>query len=146
MKKDFDKEFMAIQKGIVSLCLEATNGEVDKVFAYASIEDKSRMFNVFFEKDGEILTLNKVVTYINMCIKLLTIGNDDLLKIKKLCEENETKTPTEIKMYYDVKTGKFDATYKYEEICSGKTGIGAEDVFMDWYRTEKEKTDKSNQG
>lgn len=141
MKNSFDEEFMAIQEGIVSLCLEATKGQVDKVFAYASIEEKSRMFNVFFEKDGKILTLNGLGMNIKICIKLLDLGTADLLKIKKLCEENEMKTPTEIRMYYNVKSGKFDVSYKYEEICSGKTGIGAEDVFMDWYRTEKEKLD-----
>lgn len=144
MKKDFDEKFMAIQEGIVSLCLEATDGQVDKVFAYASIEEKSKMFNVFFQKDGEILTMNKLGISMDICIKLLDLGIEDLLEIKKLCDENETKTPTEIKMCYDVKTGKFDSSYKYEEICSGKTGIGAGDVFMDWYREEKEKLEESN--
>ena len=144
MKKDFDEKFMTIQEGMISLCLEATNSQVDKVFAYASIEEKSRMFNVFFQKDGEILTMNKLDISFNVCVQVLNIGNDDLLEIKKLCDENETKTPTEIKMCYDVKTGKFDVSYKYEEICSGKTGIGAEDVFMDWYRAEKEKLEQGN--
>ena len=30
------------------------------------------------------------------------------------------------------KTGKYDAQYKYEEICSEKTGKNAGEVFLDW--------------
>ena len=143
MENTFEKEFMAIQEGLLSLCIEATEGQVEKIFAYASIEEKTRMFNVFFQKDGEIITLNKVGLDLQRCISLLELGNDDLLEIKKVCEKYETKRPHEIKLYYDVRTGKFDASYKYEEICSGKTGVGAGDVFMDWYREEKDKFEES---
>lgn len=50
MQEKFQEKLMEIQKGLLSLCLEATRGEVDKIFAYASIEKKSRMFNVFLRK------------------------------------------------------------------------------------------------
>ena len=74
MENSFEKEFMSIQEGIISLCLEATKGQVDKIFGYGSIEEKTRMFNVFFEKAGEIITLNKVGIDLHMCIKLLKLG------------------------------------------------------------------------
>ena len=40
--------------------------------------------------------------------------------------------PTEIKMIYEKKTGKFSVKYKYDEVCSAKTGIGAGEVFDNW--------------
>ncbi len=43
-----------------------------------------------------------------------TFLETDLTKIKKICEQNETQTPTEMKMYYDVKSGKYKADYKYD--------------------------------
>ena len=37
-----------------------------------------------------------------------------------------------MKLYYDVQTRKFKSEYKYEEICSAKTGKSAGDVFDEW--------------
>lgn len=68
----------------------------------------------------------------------LKIGTTDLSKIKKLCEENETQTPTEIKMYYDVKSGKYKADYNYGEGCSDKTNLSSGEVFMNWYNEIRE--------
>lgn len=44
----------------------------------------------------------------------------------------ERPMPTEIKMIYEKKTGKFSVKYKYDEVCSAKTGIGAGEVFDNW--------------
>lgn len=131
--KNFEDEFMEIQTGLIELCLEATDGDVDKVFAYASIEKKSIMFNAFFEKNGKIVTLNQMNIDENIAWDLLITGTEDLEKIKSLCKENATPTPTEMKMYYDVKNGKYKADYKYEEVCSSKTGISSGEVFDNWY-------------
>lgn len=48
MKENFEDKFMEIQRGLISLCLEVTDGRIDKIFAYASIEKRSTMFNAFF--------------------------------------------------------------------------------------------------
>lgn len=138
MKKNFEDKFMEIQTDLISLCLEVTGSKVDKIFAYASIEKKSTMFNAFFEKDGKVLTINQLNIDRGTVMEFLKIGTTDLEKIKKICEQNEIQTPTEIKMYYDVKTGKYNADYKYDEVCSGKTGMSSGEVFMKWYNEIKE--------
>ena len=109
MKENFEDKFMGIQTDLISLCLEVTGSKVDKIFAYASIEKKSTMFNAFFEKDGKVLTINQLNIDRGTVMEFLKIGTTDLEKIKKKCEQNEIQTPTEIKMYYDVKTGKYNA-------------------------------------
>ena len=124
---------MEIQSDLIALCLELTDSKVDKVYAYASIEKKSSMFNAFFEKDKTVYTINQLDIDRRSVFDFLKIGTGDLEKIKALCRENDTKTPTEIKMYYDVKTGKFDVDYKYDEVCSEKTGVSSGEVFMRWY-------------
>ena len=63
MSKVFEDEFMELQTGLISLCLELTEGKVDKVFAYGSNEKKSAAFNAFFEVDGTIKTTNQL----NLC-------------------------------------------------------------------------------
>lgn len=139
MKENFEDKFMEIQTDLISLCLEVTGNKVDKIFAYASIEKKSTMFNAFFEKDGKVLTINQLNIDRGIVMQFLKIGTTDLEMIKKTCEQNEIQTPTEIKMYYDVKTGKYNADYKYDEVCSDKTGMSSGEVFMKWYNEIKEK-------
>lgn len=41
-------------------------------------------------------------------------------------------TPTEIKMFYEKKTGKFGVKYRYDEICYTTTNISAQEVFINW--------------
>lgn len=137
MGKVFEDEFMEIQSGLISLCMEAVeHTKVNKVYAYCSIE-KSKMFNAFFEANGEIKALNQLGVPSNIVIEFLKIGTADLDKIKDVCDKYNMPTPTEIKMYYDVDSGKYNANYKYEEICSAKTGKSAGRVFLEWFEEIK---------
>lgn len=83
MKENFEDKFMGIQTDLISLCLEVTGSKVDKIFAYASIEKKSTMFNAFFEKDGKVLTINQLNIDRGTVMEFLKIGTTDLEKIKK---------------------------------------------------------------
>ena len=40
-------------------------------------------------------------------------------------------------MIYDCKSGTIDTKYKYESICSAKTGVDASEIFMKWLDIEK---------
>lgn len=104
---------------------------------YCSIEAKSQMFNVFFELDGKIKTLNEMGIVPSRAMELLRTGTHRLDKIKEVCAKYNYPTPTEIKMIYDVKTKKFNVGYQYKEICSAKTNISAGEVFMNWVTAKK---------
>lgn len=65
-------------------------------------------------------------------MQFLKLGTTDLEEIKNIYITNNMPIPIEMKMCYDVKTGKFDAQYKYEKMCSEKTGKNAGEVFLDW--------------
>lgn len=133
---------MALQSEFISLCLEVTDKKVDKIYAYASIEEKSKMFNAFFEVEGEIKTLNQIGINNNMMIQFLKLGTEDLGKIKALCKEYDMLVPTELKMYYDVKFEKYNADCQYTEICSSKTDISAGEVFIEWINQKKQELGK----
>lgn len=137
MGKKFEDDFMDLQSDLISLCLEVVEQEVDKIYAYCSIEKKSKMFNAFFEVNGKIKTLNQLELNKALMMQFLKLGTGDLEKIKSICISNNMPIPTEIKMYYDVKTGKYNAQYKYEEICSEKTGKSAGEVFLNWIKEIK---------
>lgn len=142
MSKKFEDEFMDLQSELISLCLEVTNKRVDKIYAYASIEEKSQMFNAFFEVAGEIKMLNQLGINNTLAMQFLKLGTGDLGKIKALCKEYDMATPTELKMYYDVKSGKYNADYQYIEVCSSKTGISAGEVFMNWVNQQRQELGK----
>lgn len=133
MTKKFEDVFMDLQSEFISLCLEVVERKVDKVYAYSSIEKKSRMFNAFFEIDGEFITLNKLGINNKLIVEFLKMGTNDLEKIIKVCTNYNMPVPTEIKAHYETKTGKYNAQYKYDEVCSDKTGIGAGETYMNWF-------------
>lgn len=132
MNLKFEDEFMDLQSELISLCLEVAEGQVDKIYAYASIEEKSKMFNVFYEINGEIKTLNQLGLNSSLINQFLKLGTGDLEKIKSACKRFNKPVPNEIKMFYDVFTGKYNADYKYNEVCSARTGISAGEVFVNW--------------
>lgn len=128
----FEDEFMEVQSDLLVLTLETIGKGVDKIYAYCSIEEKSRMFNTFFEIDGEIRTLNQLGLDRKRAMQLLRTGTNKLEHIKNVCSKYNNLSPTEIKLIYDVRSGKLDAQYQYEEICSAKTNMSAGEVFMKW--------------
>lgn len=132
MNKVFEDEFMDLQAALISLCMEVTERKISKVYAYCSNEKKSKMFNAFFDVNGEIKTLNQLGVPNQLVFQFLKLGTEDLEKIDDICIKYNMPIPTEMKLYYDVASGKYDAKYKYEEVCSGKTGKNAGEVFLEW--------------
>lgn len=133
MNKVFEDAIMDVQAGLISLCLEVIGDrDIDKVYAYCSIEKKSLMFNACFEVNGEIKMLHQLGIDKRLAMQFLRIGTGDLNKIKDVCKTFEMPTPTEIKMSYEKKTGKFGVKYRYDEICYTTTNIGAQEVFINW--------------
>ena len=139
MKKCFEDEFVDVQSGLISLCLELTEevAGVDKVYAFAYNERNSKSFNAFFEVNGEVKTMGKMNELSHELItEFLRIGTDDLEKIEKICDRYERPVPVIMEMIYDVKTGGFDAHYQYEplpeDVCS-------DEIFLDWISEMKNK-------
>ena len=139
MGKKFEDDFMELQSGLISLCLEVAGEKVDRVYVYCSIEKKSKMFNAFFQIKDEIKTINQLGVEGTLMMQFLKLGTSDLEKIKTICRRYNMPVPTEMKMCYNTKTGKYDAQYKYEEICSEKTGVNAGEVFLNWISEVKYK-------
>jgi len=132
VKEGFEDKFMELQSELISLCLEVTNKKVDNVYVYASIEEKSKMFNAFFKIGEEVKTLNQLGVDRGLVRQFLELGTTDLNEVKKLCKEYEAELPTEMKMHYNVETGKYNASYKYAAVCNAQTGVSAGEVFMNW--------------
>lgn len=107
---------------------------IQKRYIYGSLEEHSTSFNAFFQVNGEVKTLNKVVNNVDAIWEFLDLGESDLQKIREVCKQYQQKRPTEIKIIYDCIKGTFEAKYKYESVCSADTGLDSSDIFMDWVK------------
>ena len=147
MGKVFEDYLSAIQKDMLSICLEYANYKVDKVFVYASNENNVISSDCFFEINHSIVKKSKLkeidsVLYDTSaqrqiaCLKALT---KDIKEIEALCRDNNQPVPTEIRLFYDVQTKKAGANYQYDPVLAKtKNGI-SEDVVNDWIEEEKSK-------
>lgn len=138
MSKIYEDEFMEIQSGIISLCLELVENRADKVYAYCSMEEKSTSFNAFFEAKGEIKMLHELGIETDTLWEFLSLGMSDLKKLREICSKYKQRNPTEMKLIYDQRTGQLDAKYRYEPICSAETGVDSSEIFMDWVNEKKQ--------
>lgn len=135
MRKTFEDEFMEVQSDLISLCLEfleITRLKANKIYVYCSVEEYSLSFNAFYDISGQIRTLDEMGVGYDLIKEFLSIGTNDLDKVQEVCQKHNVRHPTEIKMCYDVVTGKFDAKYQYHEICTENTDKDVSDVFFEW--------------
>ncbi len=140
MDRVFEDEFMEAQSRIVALCVEFAGNRADKVYAYGSIEESSISFNAFFNIDGQIKTTNNIAADPDAIWDFLDLGESDLEKIRQICIHYGKPVPTELRMIYDCKSGKIDTEYKYESICSAKTGTDSSEIFMKWLDEVRQST------
>lgn len=142
--EDFRTRLMDIQTGLLELCMDITDEKADKIYVYCSMEGNSTMFNAFFEVDGKTVTIDELNIEDGLSWDFLKTGTYDLVDMSELFEEYNAIRPTEIKMFYDVKTRHFNANYQYDPICTLESGLDESDVFMDWYNEVKRENNESD--
>lgn len=70
---------------------------------------------------------------------VMAILNEDMVALRKLCEEHQREMPTQIKLIYDVAANSLNADYSYDIIYSNDKDKMADDVLEEWYESEKSK-------
>ena len=148
MAKVFEDYFSEYQSDMVSICMEYVDHreEVETVSVYASWEKDSRACGVFYKVNGKIVSRGELHSALQVGEKpfdesiqrqsaLLTILLGDLEKVNEACKKFGREMPTEFKLVYDAKTGKFQADYSYELIRTKDprhiiSGIDREEAWM----------------
>ena len=69
--------------------------------------------------------------------QVLQIIGEDIEEIETLCKEYEKDMPTEMKLIYDAKSGKFKAEYKYDLIHTNEDIKTADDFADEWFEEVK---------
>ena len=70
---------------------------------------------------------------------VMAILNEDMVALRKVCEELQREMPTQIKLIYDVAANSLDADYRYDIIYSNHKNKMADDILEEWFESEKNK-------
>ena len=144
-KKSFEDMFTEIQKDMIEIGLEYVNDNAQVVYIYGSCEGHTLCGDVFYKINDKILRKHKLNDAGNGCEydvslnvqkQVLQIINEDIHKIKDLCESNGRPMPTQIKLKYDVLTKSVNADYSYDLIYSDSNDKTFVDAFNEWFEME----------
>ncbi|RHS52002.1 hypothetical protein DW959_10470 [Clostridium sp. AM46-21] len=136
MLKGFEDAFTDLQSEFVSLCMEYTNGNVDKIYIYIYQDASQKMFNAIFVKGKDVISAGNFADD-EASDEFLSIGTKDINKLVELCDKYQQKCPNEYKLEFDVATNKFDTSYRYDNYT--KCGISPVSELMSWYGEIKER-------
>lgn len=148
---EFEDKFSELQADMISICMEYVDDRSDKVYVYASCEEGIVSSSFFYLINNMYVECHKVNDALDKGeekydvssdrqFAVLDILNEDVEKIKELCEEYERDIPTELKLIYDAKSGKLQAEYKYDLVYTNDDVKTADDIAAEWFeeiRTNK---------
>ncbi|EJV57402.1 hypothetical protein BWGOE3_24450 [Bacillus mycoides] len=146
--KEFEDKFSELQADMISICMEYVEDRADKVYIYASCEESvmsSKFFYLVKNKHVKPHKLNDALddgdegydVSTKRQFMVLDILNEDIEKIKMVCKKYERDMPTEMKLIYDVKSGKFKAEYKYDLVYTNDDIKTASDIANEWFEEVK---------
>ncbi|MCK1983219.1 MULTISPECIES: immunity protein YezG family protein [Peribacillus] len=140
----FEDRFSELQADMISICMEYIEERADKVYVYASCEESIISSKFFYLINNKYVKPHKVNDALSngderynvsseRQFMVLDILNEDIEKIKGLCIDYEKDMPTEMKLIYDVKSGKFKAEYKYELVHTNHETKTARQIADEWF-------------
>ncbi|KKI92093.1 hypothetical protein WQ54_10945 [Bacillus sp. SA1-12] len=146
--KGFEDRFSELQADMISICMEYVEDRADKVFIYASCEEGMVSGKFFYLINNQYVKCHKVNDALEngeesydvspeRMFKVLQIIGEDIEEIEILCKEYERDMPTEMKLIYDAKSGKFQAEYKYDLIHTNDDIKTADDFADEWFEEIK---------
>ncbi len=139
--KQFDDELTKIYSKIISLCLEYSQKQTDNIYIFGSNVGNSNFSNdVFFSKNGKYFVKDLINDYIDnpvdssreRKIGLLQVLLSDFREIYSLFLNNNLEAPSEVRLKYNVVTGKFGANLNYDKRIEKSATLSVNDVFNEW--------------
>ena len=141
---EFDEKFRELYTNMVEIAYEYVNrnrDEVDDIFIFGAIGDGNFSYHVFYKINGkmvEIHQLNRVSKQQydlsdNRTFKLQDLGNDYLEKIAALFKSDNRPVPTDLKMIYSPKTGKFTNSIGYDSHFYEEGQKFVSVVYNEWF-------------
>lgn len=150
MGKVFEDYFTELQTDMISICLEYAEDRAEKIYIYCSYENGMISGDFFYKINGKVVHNNKLNdalvdgekpydVSIDRQKEAIDIITDDILSLKKLCQEYKRDMSTQIKLIYDVAENKVQADYRYDIVFSNDKRKTSYDILEEWYQSEKDK-------
>ncbi|WLR42880.1 DUF600 family protein [Bacillus carboniphilus] len=144
----FEDRFSKLQADMISICMEYIEERADKIYVYASCEESIISSKFFYLINNKYVKPHKVNDVLanederynvssERQFMVLDILNEDIEKIKELCLDYEKDMPTEMKLIYDVKSGKYKAEYKYDLVYTNHETKTARQIADEWFEEVK---------
>lgn len=157
MSKVFEDYFSELQTNMVSICLEYVENKADIIYIYCSFEEGVILSDFFYCINDKVVRKHKL----NDAIKtelggfrydtsvmrqkgVMTIINEDIEKLSKMCNLYKKEMPTEIKLVYDVIKNSLKADYRYDLVYSNNPIKTAADIAMEWFEEVKKQNEIVN--
>ncbi|UNL83235.1 immunity protein YezG family protein [Priestia koreensis] len=148
--EEFEDQFSESQTDMILICMEYVEDRADRVYVYASCEQgiiSSRFFYLINDTHVKCHKVNDALRVGdeqydvsgNRQSMVLRILCEDIEKIKALCTEYRKEMPTEMKLIYDVKSGRFTAEYKYDLLYTNDDVKTATHMYNEWFEEVKKK-------
>lgn len=148
MMSEFEDRFSELQADMISICMEYVEDRADKVYVYASCEEGVISSRFFYLINKQYVKSHKVNDAVakgdekydvspQRGFMVLRIINENIEGIKELCKEYGRDMPTEMKLIYDAKSGKFQAAHKYELIYTHDDIKTAGHIADEWFEEVK---------
>ena len=140
----FEDRFSKLQADMISICMEYVGDRADKVYVYASCEADMISSSFYYLINNKYVECHKVNDALENGDKrydvsterqfmVLNIINDDVEKIEELYKKYDRDVPTELKLIYDAKCGRFQAEYRYDLVHTNDDIKTADDFAGEWF-------------
>ena len=134
--KDFEDFFSDILTDIVHFALNFTKNSMDKIYIHCSNEKNCISSNVFFQKDGKKIKRSEIKAVSDVEQRTLIHSiNEKIKEINFLFKKNKQKSPTEIKLIYEVSEKHLVTKLNYENLYSDSENLVVQNIFDNWFET-----------
>ena len=152
MAKVFEDILSENLSDMISIGLEYADYRAEKVFIYASAENRMSYVHCFFQNRGKILNviqLNDVMqpgekridTSPDRQGDMLKILFEDFRNIRDACKDYGKEIPKEIRAVYDTRKKRFSSHLGYENVWSIRKNALPDDIMDEWMAEEQRKLD-----
>lgn len=146
--KELNEQLTPIYSKLVSACLDYTEGKVDDIYILGTcVANRTYYNNVFFKVKNNFVKKHIVdkVTDIVVTDEKQQLIIKELSVFKELFDlylEYTGESPTEVKIKYNVATGKFGMKLSYDKRMEKISTFSSMDVFDEWLNNAKEGNDE----
>jgi len=134
----FENEFMDIQRDLINLCIEFSQGKADNIFAFIFQREDEFYFNSVFKIGKEYLTIRDLEYPIEVENDFMELATDIIKLFPAVFDNYNREKPIQYKLIFNVKTKKLKFELEYSKDID--TSKPCDSVFDEWKKKLSKKS------